>query len=428
MRQIGAAALLYCLLVAPMFLRAGPVSVLALGVLVLWTVSNGLRVPRGQLSPIAPLLVILSVGLMGAAGHQPWDVMRDFWYLGKSVLLVIVGYVLAWYIRDLREILRVFLAAALVTALIHISYFVFNPEVLSGSIGDVRSEAGRGFLITALALAIITACLRSGFRLPTQARPVWVVLVGLCGLSLVLSFSRTFLFALVILLFAAYAGPDLWSLRAGNRAPLRRLAVVGLLGLVVGLAGYRIAVNTELGRTFAQKVGQSVVEVTDVTFEDRGEITRHWRAYESQRAWESYRDGNALQYLIGRGYGTLLNTGVRMVLAGELMQFIPTMHNGFAELLLKTGLIGVLCYCIFFFRVARFGFRQSRTERPDLLVVGQLLIGCVLALMAMTVTVSGLLNKMSMNPAILMLGALIAYPHRQEVERRAELARAPLDP
>ena len=124
----------------------------------------------------------------------------------------------------------------------------------------------------------------------------------------------------------------------------------------------------------------------------------------------------------------MLNTGVRMVLAGELMQFIPTMHNGFAELLLKTGLIGVICYCIFFLRVMLFGFRQSRMDRTDLLVVAQLLIGCALALMAMTITVSGLLNKMSMNPAILMLGALIAYPRRQEVERRAELANAPLNP
>jgi O-antigen ligase len=224
----------------------------------------------------------------------------------------------------------------------------------------------------------------------------------------------------MILLLFCYGGLDLVTLRSGDRTRLKRLAVAAFVVLVLIVGGRQFFERTDLGHKFARKLSRSVEEVASQDFGSPDDITRHWRGYETHRAWIAYREGGPVELLVGQGYGKLLDTGMRVPLGGELMQYLPTVHNGYSDLLLKTGIVGIACYVLFFLRLFVFGYRRSKADRRDLVLCGRLLMGSCVAVLAMTIPISGLMNKVSLNPATLLLGALTAYCLRVEVEVAAQ--------
>ncbi len=72
----------------------------------------------------------------------------------------------------------------------------------------------------------------------------------------------------------------------------------------------------------------------------------HWRAYEAKRAFALMNE-NPSSYVIGNGYGSLVNLKFKAPLGENGMKFISVLHNGYVFILYKTGLIGILFYLFF---------------------------------------------------------------------------------
>ena len=54
-----------------------------------------------------------------------------------------------------------------------------------------------------------------------------------------------------------------------------------------------------------------------------------------------------VSFIIGKGFGALVDLKFKAPLSSENIRFIPILHNGYSYILFKTGIIGLFLYLIF---------------------------------------------------------------------------------
>jgi hypothetical protein len=241
----------------------------------------------------------------------------------------------------------------------------------------------------------------------------------LLGASVVLSYSRT---AAVILLLGATAVLGWWT-RRRLQWPLLILGV-GLTTLIL-LAGDGAATE-EL--TFMSKLTRSLSELAISNYETYTDISLNWRGFESYKTLEQYLSGNTLQWVIGQGYGALVDLGFYMALGGDAsidFRYIPVMHNGYGYVLLKFGIAGILLYFIFYAKLIRAAARLQQAHHPQIAFCARLLLGLTLATAFMMFVVGGM-AELANSEYVVVIGILLArIPSRRGGGRRT---RRPADP
>jgi hypothetical protein len=75
----------------------------------------------------------------------------------------------------------------------------------------------------------------------------------------------------------------------------------------------------------------------------------NYRGYETMKAIEQYQKGNLGQLVFGQGFGTLVDIEGYYVM--ENTTLIPIFHNGYAYILLKTGILGLLCFAFVYINI-----------------------------------------------------------------------------
>ena len=311
------------------------------------------------------------------------------------IALVYIGYRTAGRVRWLAFI-QILILLGFLLACIHLSSFIMNPELLSASAITVREEAGVGagdLAVLGLVLSLFQYRV-GGFRL-LPGRLCRFIVLAVCLISVFLSFSRIGYGIAVIFSLA------LWGI--GMRLNLR-------LGLGLGLIfiGVLVLVATtpqDGALTLRHKLVRSLTEVTIADYSNESEIHVNWRGYEAYKAIEAYRLGGATNILIGQGFGAVVDLGFYMKLGHHELRYIP-IHNGYAYILLKTGLLGLLFYAIFYFSVLRYAIRKSRSLFPEQIFLARLLYGCGLSLM-LTMLVVGGMAQFHNHALIILLGLLI---------------------
>ena len=108
--------------------------------------------------------------------------------------------------------------------------------------------------------------------------------------------------------------------------------------------------------------------------------------------------------LFGKGLGSTINLG-RKVWSndGAYIQYIPILHNGFATIFLKSGLIGVLLLLLFIYLL----LKQKKSENQLIQSINFLLIGSAIFLIVSNWVFMGLYLKLD-NKSIL-IGFLLCY-------------------
>lgn len=410
--RLLSASIFSFLFLAPIIVSPEIMSVSTFLLLAICILLPSFRIPRGLGFLIWPIAAIVGVGLAGSIGKVPYDTAKDVWYLANPLLAIVLGYIAVPYLGDPKTLFRILVVSASVTSLYHISFFLVDTRLMAQSPDDIRLAAGKGYFLTVISISIIASLWRERIPLFPRARWLEKVSLCLCLISLILSFSRTLLFSLLIMLFVV----------AGLLDYKRVRTIVVALGAVATLL-FWILTTPEVEKAGSQKTFRGKMANSSQEFlikEHRGmvDINQNWRAYESSRALKTYLEGGWARYATGRGFGALVDVGLLINLGGESRWEIPILHNGYMHLLVKTGLVGVLLYVFYLLRFARFGRSVGRTARgpmacarsgPMLRVAGGLIVGIALILLATTSVVRGFLSKGTLFPAIITLGALISY-------------------
>lgn len=345
-----------------------------------------------------PLVGVFILGCFGAGGHEARDVLRDSVFALSSVALFALGYWMAenkptaWLL-----VLKVIVLGGVAVASVHLSDFIIHPEILRLSVNELRelvSFKTVGLVILALTLVIFTKKL-SGIELfPSIIRRF--VFMPVLILSAVLSFSRTGILvglALGICLLG-------W---------LSRVHLRSMMTLVLVLAGgwaFLVTTPKDEADTFRSKLAQSFKEVAAESYSDEKDINENWRGFETKLVLDDYLDQGLLKKGIGKGFGALVDLGFYINLGGEEMRHIPIFHNGYVYILIKTGILGLLCYLIFYFKLIKRAVYYSRFLNPEDSFLGRLLLGATLNLIV-TMFVVGGMAEMHGSEFVLLLGCLI---------------------
>jgi hypothetical protein len=350
---------------------------------------------------------MIVVGLAAGIGTSAslYEYFKDAWYVSNAAVIITVGFVLARQADGVERGLRAFVIAGVVVALGHLMWFAMHPQLLTFKATTIRSISGTGYY--ACGLACLLLLLHWGrWREDLRLSP-WSggTALFLCSLSVVLSFSRTLT---LVMLVGGLAAAGFFARREWLRVGMLLLAV--LAGLLV----LREAVDTtsvQARNSFVGKLARSLDEMQSFERMSVKEINDNWRGYETQRAVATWRSGNAAQLLFGQGFGAMVDLGLFQNLTRnprDAVRYIPIFHNGYAYVLVKTGLVGLALYVAALVLLYFHGRRHALAADPAERRHGRLLQGCALILAVTTWVVSGAFNKFDLFAFLLMTGYVLA--------------------
>ena len=353
---------------------------------------------------VIPLMIVFITGIIGLSGHEPRDIFRDIFYALTPPALIYIGYWIAEDEKMWPKILEALIIAGIVIAIIHLSKFIQKPELLNDGIFQNRGRAANpniSLVALSLVLGIFQHRLRIGNLFP-KLFPRFIA-IPLLLLSFVLSFSRTGLIFGLILTISIL----------GYIGSIRLRTVLSIVMLFGALAAVILTTPANEVGTFRSQIARSLKEVTVSNYKNITEITTNFRGYETYKAINTFATGNVKQIILGKGFGALVDLNMTMALSGVNFRKIPVLHNGYAYILVKTGILGIFCYIFFYFILLKYSFKFINSRDPEQILFARLLMGCTLSLM-LTMFVVGGIAEIHHSEYVLLIGFIFSRMKRFE--------------
>lgn len=272
-----------------------------------------------------------------------FDKIRDLVHFIKPITVILSGYLLVRKIKNSTFVLKTIVFLALLIAIYHLISLFFIDFNL-GTIEEIRLKAGAGNFIELLAL-IILITMNKEFKIINNI-PIKKLSLILISTSSFLYFSRTMLLGFVLLLMTIYGFTKL------SRKMIEYSTLI--LILIGGFYAYLFSIKIEPDKpginNFIFKIKNAPAEIflTPEGYNPRNHknIFKHWRGYEASMALNKMNE-NKISYLTGSGFGSLIDLKFSAPLGGKNgLRYIPHLHNGYAYILFKTGVFGLLLYLV----------------------------------------------------------------------------------
>lgn len=331
-----------------------------------------------KLSILIPLALLLVLGTRIVGGHQMSHVLRDYAYFSSPITAFIIGY----FVYQRMSLNKFMLATVLFGTIYSLVYFLqitleFNTLFVLDT-EDTRYTIGTGTPSPVLAIVFII--------LGKQYLKGYGISNFYWGLFGVINFIAVFFFASRVYYFTLFLFlvPLLYSnFKTKYRKFGNYLFIIIFLGLM-GVAALLVSGDNFL----AEKMRNSISEMFIQSFEDYDSVIFNWRAYELYEAINTFMGGSGLEKILGFGFGKTVYLEYEMVMPLLTINEIPIFHNGFAYLLVKTGLVGVFLALLFTCMLLYKGYKYSKGS-PELKFVFFLLLSSVLSFNFSMLVVNG---------------------------------------
>jgi hypothetical protein len=321
------------------------------------------------------LLLPMFYGMFyGIYNNTSYNIAKDVFYLISPIVYIIMGTVLYKKIK-LRYILKLIVVFGVLITLKKM-FLNYSAGGFSGLINpfSVRYESGfRGDVTPTLALSILF--FSNLFDIKIYRKKVLLSLLAINFLGFYLMASRVYM--IVFLCFCiAYL-----IFRYRHKLTLISISTLLLLFIMYVFIS-DIKFGTYSSDSFFGKIANSVNEINATNYRTDEEINTKYRGFESFMAWKGYIKGSIGTILFGE-MGKLIDLEVYVVsLSDKPMRMIPILHNGYLYLLIKTGIVGVLMYAIFFFRLISFGVKMYfKTKNTQVNFIVNLYLGSIFAIL-----------------------------------------------
>lgn len=333
------------------------------------------------LKNIWPLLSVFIIGILGRSDVEVRDFQRDLIYALVPIVLFYLGYMLAKKDVVFANVLKVLIFFGVILCLLHLIQFGLKPSLLLKSGDEIRGEVynpGGGLILLSLILGLFQNRLNVRDLFP-KFFPRTISLV-LLSISLFLSFSRTNLLV-VFLIFISLVGLI-------DRMRLISFLRISFLLLTLVLVVYNLPDDGD--HSFKSKLLKSASEIAISDYEDMSDINDKWRGYETYRAFIAFDSGGLLKKVSGYGFGSLIDLDLTILIGEVEYSKIPILHNGYAYILVKMGLLGVVLYFSFYFIIIRKAFKNIRCGCREKVITSRLMLGLTLGLMFSMLVVGGM--------------------------------------
>ncbi len=360
---------------------------------------------------MAPTL-LFCLGLHGIYSNSLYDVGKDLWYFSGPVVYISFGYLVFERLGSWQRLVQplVIIGAyaclgTIVTVVQHRGELLASP--VSKTIGSSWAPA---HLLLTLPTIVLVFMRYAG--LPTigvtRLTAVRATTYILATIEVLATFSRTHMVCLAAGLVCT-VNPRFTPRRVRNYT----VVLLGGAVLLVLASGFfhssRVGALIEL---FFEKTANTSSEVNVHSYETFEDINLNWRGFEASRAAKTYGEFGDTEKLFGGGFGTNVDLGFAMKLLGshgwEYLEFIPLLHNGYTELLVKTGLLGLSLFIAFFIQIVVMALREFRKSEKCAKLNGLLLLWAVFVFVMTQGALTGILNKGELAPVLFLLGATCA--------------------
>ncbi|MEY8849450.1 O-antigen ligase family protein [Psychroserpens sp. XS_ASV72] len=341
------------------------------------------------LNIIAPLVAIFLLSIFSSFFYPSkiLDIIKDFFFLAKPFLFILMGYYLISKIEDKKFIFKAIIYIAFFFAIIHISQVLYFLTDNDFNVNKVRNFAGRGNVVEIFAVVLLFS--KKGRELYTLKSKYRKTIIAIILMSFIFYFSRTATVAAIILLLSIN----------GYLAITRKGLIYMTAFFTAVLLFYAYLFSTDLERgadglegfLYKVKIAPSEIFSSEINIEDHSDLWDHWRAYEAKKAFEQLADTPmGFGLVCGKGVGSLVDLEFVAPLNAEGIQYITTIHNGYAYIAYKAGLLGVLAFLVFLLTL----YLQVyiRTENRQAIIINNLLSGIAIYYMFTTLIVSGIYN------------------------------------
>ena len=157
---------------------------------------------------------------------------------------------------------------------------------------------------------------------------------------------------------------------------------------------------------FLYKIKIAPIEAfkTKINQDDWKEFNDNYRSYENIITVKQVTRDGWFTTVFGKGLGSTIDIGREMwTNDGEFIRYIPTLHNAYMTMLLKSGLIGILI-CLLFIYVL---FKNQKSTNYNVININYLLVGSALFLILSNWVFMG--HYLKLDNKSIFLGFLLCY-------------------
>ncbi len=304
---------------------------------------------------VASFIIFLLFGLLtGTIRQNPfYDIIKDAWYIVKVPVYFLVGYFLYQCFPQPKRILKMLLIAGVIMAVEYISKFIIDPSLFHVSRQYIRDVVGGGSVLMPVASAVMFGILFTKLRLFNNQTILIIVANIILITAMLLTQSRSFIPIFFLLLFG-FVGLYRFQLALGI--------------IAVPLFIFTLLISTPLLNAFTTKEERKEIYThapkifkESLVYEHQGlrQINENWRGYEAWRTFKEIEQASPLYQALGLGLGSSVSLGMQMKLgtgdAKHIFEKITVLHNGYAYAMLKSGLVGLILYCLLILYLFRLG-------------------------------------------------------------------------
>ena len=380
---------------------------LQMGVLALFFTLEEVKITKGFLKIILPIILLFLMGFLGFIIHRYsfFNALKDIFHSIKPILGLSIGYLFFKKINDFKLFVKTIVLCGLISAVIHFGILFITGNIFSGSVNSVREFNKDSFLeLFALFMALYYKKFQQQDLFSSSVN--FKVIVFLLTFSCVLYFSRTMIVTAIILFF---------SIKGYTQITQKTIKIIlSLLVFIALFYAFLFSIKIERNKPgldtllFKIKIAPSEIFKTKIDRENHKDLWDHWRGYEAKRAFELMSD-NPSSYIFGCGHGSLVNLKFYAPLSGpndKGMKFISELHNGYPYILYKTGILGRILYLLFLWRLYRYAYKTRTFNSVLISSIG-------LFFFFSTLTITGIYNFGDI--VIFILGGAIAFSEKNSL-------------
>jgi hypothetical protein len=351
---------------------------------------------------IIPLVLVFVISFFSGIFEDfiLYNKIRDIAYLLKPIIGILLGYQLcrAHQINPMKTLINIGLIIA-VYHLIQVFYGITFFRIRH--IHDLRYFAG--YFSDYEVYALIILLFHKRFNIKYSQRLFWLYTVIL-GLSVFFYMSRTNFIQIGILSL---------GMLGYYKLSLRSIKIFSVLFLFT-LIGYASVYQMNLSRNgkgleaLLFKIKNAPIEAfkTKVNKHNWQDFNDNFRSYENIITIKQVQSEGPAKVLFGKGVGSTVDYGRRMLTNdGTYIRHAPTLHNAYATIFLKSGVIGLLISFYFL----TFFWHKTRDKNEIVNSLDRLFLASGLFLILANWVLLGIYLKLD-NKAIIF-GYILAYRH-----------------
>lgn len=340
---------------------------------------------------------ILFLGFIGSLinNFNKIDFFKDIVFFSKPVISLLLSYQIFKFINSKEIFFRIIINLGVICAIIHLYIVVFITN--HNNIHDLRAYTKDNFIELFSLYFLFNYFKEFGVKFTNQLKLkiIYFILI----VSIIFYFSRMMII-IGLILFISHLG----------YTRLNKKSIIVLITGFFSLLGFYTLLNlSNIDRNgdgleaflYKIKIAPEEVFKSKIDKDNHQDLWDHWRGYEAKMAFE-LMNKNPSSFIFGNGHGSLVNLKMFAPLVEDPkgIKFISHLHNGYAFIFYKLGIIGLILYFTFLFKLYWVG-------QNNLDLVSKTISAISIIYFITTLTITGVYN--TVDNIIFILGGLIFY-------------------